>query len=338
MRPSVSHQTQQLSLQKLRDKEAIKRSFKETLLLGYDHNREGLFNHQLMGLDLSLENEGRGLLRSPTVINKAHKSELQVGLTQNEDNQTNLREKDCGPSKNNFNNFKAQSGEIIEAGVLGNCHQREVTHGLKRISNIGLIKNIPKGVNMFSPLTKAHEDVVRLQNLIQGQSTLKEFISEGNKSSVSQVVKEDEAIHSDPRVDSAPSKRISRIKVRRKPKRMVEFRVGKIIKWNEYYMGRGKKKGCDQVMRDIGDGRTKNQKSEWQVYTRRSKGKEIELANEVGNMGLLESHFHDTWKGSNEQCIDSCHSSNMSSSENFALDEEVFEVVDVDSEKERDAG
>ena len=73
---------------------------KETLLLGYNHNREGLFNHQLMGLDLGLENEGRGLLRSPTVINKAHKSELQVGLTQNEDNQTNLREKDCGPSKN----------------------------------------------------------------------------------------------------------------------------------------------------------------------------------------------------------------------------------------------
>ena len=62
-----------------------------------------------------------------------------------------------------------------------------------------------------------------------------------------------------------------------------------------------------------------------------------ELVTGAGELGLFESHLHDTWKEIEEQGMDTCQSSHSSSSENFDSDKDVFEVVDVDSEKDRDA-
>ena len=71
---------------------------------------------------------------------------------------------------------------------------------------------------------------------------------------------EDDEIYLDPGAESVISQRILRRIKRRKPKRKEDFRVGKISKWNEFYMGRGKSQGNDRILR-TGGACLKNKKS-----------------------------------------------------------------------------
>ena len=72
-------------------------------------------------------------------------------------------------------------------------------------------------------------------------------------------------VYSDPGVDSVPLQRISRKSTRRKPKRKEDFRVGKIKNWNEFYTGRGKRKGIDEISKDEGGICLKNKKFDGKV-------------------------------------------------------------------------
>ena len=268
LRRPISHQLQRISLQDSREETASKKSFKEIVCLGIDKDKDGMLNPQLTGL--GLEQEGRYFSSSLSVANKAQRSKLDSGLTKNEAIQISLSGIDVGPSKNEFSILKAHSQKPIDAGFLGRGQQIGEKDGLDRIESNGQIKIRTVGSNKSLTLNKLHEEDVCFQDLIEDHFTAKEFFSEGNNSSIRQTVYEDGALYSDPGVDSAPSKRISRIKSRRKPKKMEDFRVGQIRKWNEYYT-RGKNTGSVHDTGDAGDGSTKDKKVGWQVYTRKKK-------------------------------------------------------------------
>ena len=336
MGSAVPFQALKKSSQILRDMVTDKPSFKEILFMGLDQEKKGFFKSQIMGL--GLEQEVRGIIRSPSDINQAQMSKMDTGLTHDEFRQNRLNKKSFGPSMKEYNKTKAQSGEITEGPLLGKGQHSEEMHGLKVTRRIGLTENRSTCKNKFYALNKIHEEGIWPQNLIQDSSTANDFISEGNISLFRQTVNEVEGVYSDPGVDSVLSKRISRRKTGRKPKRKEDFRVGKIRKWNEFYTGREKKTGNVQVSMVQGDGSSKNKRFEGRVYSRRSKSKEKWLAKGKGQMRPLERHFQDNWKELEEQFIDSCQSSFTSSSENFESDKEAFEIEEVDSDKEREAG
>lgn len=128
---------------------------------------------------------------------------------------------------------KAQPREPIEPCFSGNDQQKGELHGLKVIRSNGFNVNRPSSNNSFSALSKVYEEDIGLQNLTRSSSFGKKFISKGKNSLLRQIVYEDEGVYSDPGVDSVPSKRISRRKIGRQPKRKEGFRVGKIRKWNK---------------------------------------------------------------------------------------------------------
>ena len=77
---------------------------------------------------------------------------------------------------------------------------------------------------------------------------------------------------------------------------------------------------------------------DWKVYTRRSKN--IEKLSAKGKVGKrsIENFVHQDWQGIEEQHLDSSQSTYNSSSENMESDNEVFEIVDIESEKDREEG
>ena len=56
----------------------------------------------------------------------------------------------------------------------------------------------------------------------------------------------------------------------------------------------------------------------------KKKSKVKELVTGAGEPGLFESHLHDTWKEIEEQGMDTCQSSYLSSSENSDSDKDIF--------------
>ena len=224
--------------------------------------------------------------------------------------------------------------ESTEACFSVKAQSKEKTNGLRVITSEGRIENRPSSNKFFLAMRDGQEDDNRPE---QGSSTANEFNSEGNINLTRLEVNEDEVFYSNPEVDSVPLKRISRKNSRRKPKRKEDFRVGKISKWNEFYTGRGKRKGKDEISRDEGDVCLKNKKFDWKVYTRRNKSKSKGPAKGKGEIGPLENFIHDNWQGLEEQFIDSCQTT-YTSSENYESDKEVFEIEEVDFEKDRELG
>lgn len=74
-------------------------------------------------------------------------------------------------------------------------------------------------------------------------------------------------------IDLSTKKNKSKKERRSKPKRKDEFRVGKIRKWNDFFIGRGYSMGFEKELTDQVEASFWNRGSEWKVYSRRSKRK-----------------------------------------------------------------
>ena len=167
---------------------------------------------------------------------------------------------------------------------------------------------------------------------------MNDFNSEGTKNATRLEAIEDNIIHSDPGVDSVLSERISRKVTKRKPKRKEDFKDGKIRRWNEFVILRGKNEGNAGNSKDEVGSCVWNKKFDWKVYTRRSKNREkVSGKRKVGKRSI-ENFVHVDWQGIEQQHLDSSQCTDNSSSENLESDNEVFEIEDMDSEKEREEG
>ena len=203
----------------------------------------------------------------------------------------------------------------------------------ERLFDIGH-KNQIKAVD----LANIQVDFYGRNQLFGGTFTVNDFNSEGTKNATRLEAIEDNIIHSDPGVDSVLSERISRKVTKRKPKRKEDFKDGKIRRWNEFVILRGKNEGNAGNSKDEVGSCVWNKKFDWKVYTRRSKNREkVSGKRKVGKRSI-ENFVHVDWQGIEEQHLDSSQSTDNSSSENLESDNEVFEIEDMDSEKEREEG
>ena len=81
------------------------------------------------------------------------------------------------------------------------------------------------------------------------------------------------AVYASDGTETALSKRTYRKNRRRKLKKEEDFKVGRIKKWNEFFNGRGNCMDNQEKFKDQVEESVWNKKSEWKVYSRRTKKK-----------------------------------------------------------------